>query len=163
MSVPGPGCVKTPTFNLRVEIPSRFRKFENQKCLRPLLREDDRENNSAHSRLVHVFTQPGSIASLQRCPDHFRSTPMNGQFPSRSACLKRAATSGSRQRHSITSSARNKYDAGIVSPIALAALRLMTISYLVGSCTGRSCGFAPLRIRSTYDAPLRNRSAVLLP
>src|SRR5438045_1812516 len=44
------------------------------------------------------------------------------------------ATSGSRLRHSITSSARNKYDAGIVSPIALAVLRLMTISYLVGSC-----------------------------
>src|SRR5258708_4716325 len=65
----GLGRVKTPTFNLRVEIPSRFRKFENQKCLRPLLREDDRENNSAHSWLVHVFTQPGSdsdIAALLR-------------------------------------------------------------------------------------------------
>jgi hypothetical protein len=60
MSGMGLGRVKTPTFNLRVEIPSRFRKFENQKCLRPLLREDDRENNSAHSWLVHVFTQPGS-------------------------------------------------------------------------------------------------------
>src|SRR5467141_1204848 len=60
----GLGRVKTPTFNLRVETPSRFRKFENQKCLRPLLREDDRENNSAHSWLVHVFTQPGSISDL---------------------------------------------------------------------------------------------------
>src|SRR5258707_8295561 len=60
MSGQGLGCVKTPTFNLRVEIPSRFRKFENQKCLRPLLREDDRENNSALTWLVHVFTQPGS-------------------------------------------------------------------------------------------------------
>ncbi len=59
-----PGCVKTPTFNLRVEIPSRFRKFENQKCLRPLLREDDRENNSAHSWLLHVFTQPGPEADI---------------------------------------------------------------------------------------------------
>ena len=69
MSASGLGCVKTPTFNLRVEIPSRFRKFENQKCLRPLLREDDRENNSAHSWLVHVFTQPGSkteVAALRR-------------------------------------------------------------------------------------------------
>ncbi len=36
MSPLGLGRVKTPTFNLRVEIPSRFRKFENQKCLRPL-------------------------------------------------------------------------------------------------------------------------------
>src|SRR5216684_3463093 len=63
MSVVGLGRVKTPTFNLRVEIPSRFRKFESQKCLRPPLREDDRENNSAHSWLVHVFTQPGSFAT----------------------------------------------------------------------------------------------------
>src|SRR5258705_14019144 len=60
MSGSGLGRVKTPTFYLRVETPSRFRKFENQKCLRPLLREDDRENNSAHSWLLHVFTQPGS-------------------------------------------------------------------------------------------------------
>jgi hypothetical protein len=60
MSAVGLGRVKTPTFNLHVESPSRFRKFENQKCLRPLLREDDRENNSAHSWLVHVFTQSGS-------------------------------------------------------------------------------------------------------
>src|SRR5258708_30353419 len=60
MSGVGLGRVKTPMFNLRVEIPSRFRKFENQKCVRPPLREDDRENNSAHSWLVHVFTQPGS-------------------------------------------------------------------------------------------------------
>src|ERR1700738_161295 len=65
MSVAGLGRVKTPTFNLRVEIPSRFRQFENQRCLRPLLREDDRENNSAHFWRVHVFAQPGS--SLPKC------------------------------------------------------------------------------------------------
>ena len=29
-------------------------------------------------------------------------------------------------------------------------LRLMTSSYLVGSCTGRSAGFSPLRMRSTF-------------
>jgi hypothetical protein len=28
----GLGRVKNPTFNLRVEIMSRFRKFKNQKC-----------------------------------------------------------------------------------------------------------------------------------
>src|SRR5258706_14134162 len=67
MSPLGLGCVKTPTFNRRVEIPSRFCKFENQKRLRPRLREDNRENNSAHSWLVHVFTQPGSFASILPC------------------------------------------------------------------------------------------------
>jgi hypothetical protein len=60
----GLGRVKTPTCNLRVEIPSQFRQLENQKYLRPLLGEDDRENDSAHSSLVHVFTQPRSFASF---------------------------------------------------------------------------------------------------
>ena len=69
----GLGRVKTPTCNLRVEIPSRFRQLENQKYLRPLLGEDDRENNFAHSWLVHVFTQPGSIASA--------SAPVNSGLP----------------------------------------------------------------------------------
>src|SRR5262245_54300053 len=51
--------------------------------------------------------------------------------------------------HSITSSARASSVAGISSPIALAVLRLITRSYLVGCSTGRSAGFAPLRILST--------------
>src|SRR6516225_7555534 len=52
-------------------------------------------------------------------------------------------------RHSITSSARASTGVGISRPSALAVLRLMTKSYLVGACTGRSAGFSPLRIRST--------------
>jgi len=51
--------------------------------------------------------------------------------------------------HSITSSARASTVGGISSPSALAVLRLMTSSYLVGACTGRSAGFSPLRMRST--------------
>jgi hypothetical protein len=35
-----------------------------------------------------------------------------------------------------------------VQPSVLAVLRLMTSSYLVGFCTGRSAGFSPLRMRS---------------
>ena len=51
--------------------------------------------------------------------------------------------------HSITSSARASTDGGMVRPSAFAVLRLMTSSYLVGACTGRSAGFSPLRMRST--------------
>src|SRR5262249_59938735 len=51
--------------------------------------------------------------------------------------------------HSITSSARASTLSGTVRPRALAVLRLMTSSYLVGACTGRSAGFSPLRMRST--------------
>src|SRR5262249_23116095 len=49
--------------------------------------------------------------------------------------------------HSITSSARSRNDSGIVSLIALAALRLTTNSNLVACMTGMSAGFSLLRIR----------------
>src|SRR5262249_18567284 len=58
--------------------------------------------------------------------------------------------------HSITSSARASSVAGISRPSALAVLRLMTKSYLVGACTGRFAGFSPLRMRSTQPAARRN-------
>src|SRR5262249_53099417 len=60
--------------------------------------------------------------------------------------------------HSITSSARASNVGGISRPSALAAFRLITSSYLVGACTGRSAGFSPLRIRSTYSAARRKGS-----
>ena len=44
-------------------------------------------------------------------------------------------------------------------PIALAVLRLKTSLNLVGICTGRSPGFSPRRIRSTYSAVLRKLSS----
>src|SRR5215471_3136347 len=34
----------------------------------------------------------------------------------------------------------------MVRPSALAVLRLITVSYLVGACTGRSAGFSPLSL-----------------
>src|SRR5215813_11835474 len=58
-------------------------------------------------------------------------------------------TSFAWRTHSITSSARASTDDGISRPSALAVLRLITSSYLVGACTGRSAGFSPLRMRST--------------
>ena len=49
--------------------------------------------------------------------------------------------------HSITSSARASSVGGQLRPSALAVLRLMTSSNLVGCRTGRSAGFSPLRMR----------------
>src|SRR5262249_59187563 len=51
--------------------------------------------------------------------------------------------------HSITSSAVASSVRGTVRPSALAVLRLMTSSNLVGCWTGSSAGFAPLRILPT--------------
>jgi hypothetical protein len=59
----------------------------------------------------------------------------------------------SKQRlYSITSSARASSTGGISRPSVFAVLRLITNSNFVGSCTGKSVGFAPFRTRSTYDA-----------
>src|SRR5262245_56141449 len=57
--------------------------------------------------------------------------------------------------HSITSSARASTELGRSRPSDLAVFRLITSSYLVGACTGRSAGFSPLRMRSTYPAACR--------
>src|SRR3954451_7517707 len=51
--------------------------------------------------------------------------------------------------HSMTSSARESSDGGTVRPSALAVVRLIAVTYLVGACTGRSAAFSPLRMRST--------------
>ena len=51
------------------------------------------------------------------------------------------------RHYSITSSARASSFAGISRPSALAVVRLMTRSNLVGCSTGRSAGFSPLRMR----------------
>src|SRR6185437_11874300 len=57
--------------------------------------------------------------------------------------------------HSIASSAWASRSGGTVRPSVLAVLRLITNSNLVGCSTGRSAGFAPLRILSTYQTPVR--------
>src|SRR5262249_35129700 len=65
--------------------------------------------------------------------------------PRRRAAQKRYELAPS---HSITSSAMASTPGGIVRPSALAVLRLMISSNLVGACTGRSAGLAPRRMRS---------------
>src|SRR5262249_10053187 len=58
----------------------------------------------------------------------------------------------------ITLSARTSTFGGIVRPICLAVFRLMMNANLVGCSTGRSAGFAPFRILSTYLAAPRDCS-----
>jgi len=64
-------------------------------------------------------------------------------------CLSTPWSSSLAPPYSITSSARARSVAGTSRPSDLAVLRLITNSYLVGACTGRSAGFSPLRMRST--------------
>src|SRR5262249_46642125 len=65
--------------------------------------------------------------------------------------------------YSITSSARASSVDGTVSPRALAVVKLTTRSNLVGCSTGRSEGFAPSKMLSTYSAARRYISVKLGP
>src|SRR5216683_7219100 len=65
--------------------------------------------------------------------------------------------------HSKISSARTKSEGAIVKPRAFAVFALMISSNLVGCSTGRSPGFAPLRILSTKDGARRYISRKLAP
>src|SRR5262245_13214640 len=69
---------------------------------------------------------------------------------------------GNRDAYSSTSSARARSVGGTSRPSVLAVFRLMSSSYLFGFCTGRSAGFSPLRMRSTYPAACRYSSIGLV-
>src|SRR6266404_3151707 len=100
--------------------------------------------------LVIVLVFHGEVASV--------SEWMIGNRADRIALSRRRNDRGSQCNHSITS-ARSRSDCGIVSPSAFAVLALITSSNFVGCSMGRSPGFAPLSILSTYCAPRRDRSA----
>src|SRR5262249_31092218 len=61
--------------------------------------------------------------------------------------------------HSITSSARARSVGGTSRRSALAVVRLITRSNLVGCSTGRLAGFAPRKILSTWSAARRHSSS----
>src|SRR6266704_3364238 len=71
-----------------------------------------------------------------------RTLPDVSNVPRGDSC-----TAANQHPYSITSSARASRAGGTMRPSALAVLRLIASSYLVGTCTGRSAGFSPLRMR----------------
>src|SRR5215831_16376033 len=70
------------------------------------------------------------LPSANSRPEHLQQNPCEGDY-------------------SMTSSARASNVGGIVRPSALAVLRLMASSNVVGCCTGRSAGLAPVKILCT--------------
>src|SRR5262249_52558314 len=98
--------------------------------------------------LNQAHCQP--IGRLPKVHEHCSGTIRARFLPSEAGPLLAAPASSWRTTcHSITSSARASSVVGTVRPSAFAVLRLMISSYLVGACTGKSAGLAPLRMRST--------------
>ena len=67
------GCVKTPKFNLPIEISSRLHQSKEQMRWRSLSGVDDRENNSAPFSRAHVFTQPRPSTDMATTSYSFRA------------------------------------------------------------------------------------------
>jgi hypothetical protein len=87
---------------------------------------------------------------------HFRFVPKTGREQVQQPRLRK-------QRYSITSSARSRIDVGMSMPMARAVLRLTIVVNFVARSTGRSAGFAPLRILSMKTAARRSISGKFIP
>ena len=91
-----------------------------------------------------------SIASFQAYTRQVRCTPNCRHIAAAQQMTFRARTKlmqcSKRRYYSITASASASNVGGTSMPSALAVLRLIASSYLVGACTGRSAGLSPLRI-----------------
>ncbi len=126
--------------------------------------------------------RPGSLAATREQEQKYNETPqlLSSYLHRCSACCHlitlsaRASTSAGSPYdfrfeildfglfgHRMTRSALANTFGGIVNPICLAVFKLMISSNLVGCSTGKSAGFAPLRILSTYVAERRNKSVKL--
>src|SRR5262249_50157672 len=103
--------------------------------------------------VLRIRVVRGQVRKYTDPPHAVRLLRTRRERPRRRAAEKRDERAA---LHSITSSARASSVGGTSRPSAFAVLRLTTSSYLVGACTGRSAGFSPLRIRSTYWAAERN-------
>src|SRR5262249_28072102 len=119
---------------------------------------------------ILVLDEAGLIQAFPKCPYVMlradeRSTPQeanyghSGLLRPRShwpRCGRTAEQSNELAApHSITSSAATWRVSGIVSPSALAVLRFIMSSNLVGCMTGKSAGFSPLRIRPVWTPACR--------
>src|SRR5262249_13433222 len=98
------------------------------------------------------------------CDTAVLASPSGERPPRRSAAEHRDELAALyRGNHSITSSAATSRPGGTVKPSAFAVFKLMTVSNLVGACTGRSADLSPRKIRSTEEAASRNISTWAVP
>ena len=119
-----------------------------------------RKTNPLHHSHLACNTRPvntdGSNATDGFCASAADVRCCSKSDHSRRECeMTRGAITGSQRPHSITSSAVASSIGGIVIPSDWAVLRLTDSKYSVGTCTGRSAGFSPLRTRSRYVAASR--------
>ena len=103
--------------------------------------------------LEPLMSQLGSKSAVSRFLRHGCFTPALGHSLARLAgpksARKRHMHRSKQHRYSITSSACTSTCSGSENPMVSAVFRLTTKKNRVGCSTGRSAGFAPLKILST--------------
>ena len=129
------------------------------------------EADSGVSAFVYPGVYPGAFCSIRpgweifnkslrhrrKCnspPILVRFTPNSGHLQCKTPCPL-SANSGHQRVYSITASARADKPGDTSTPICFAVFRLMMNSNLVDCSTGRSAGFAPLRMRITKSPACR--------
>src|SRR6266403_3543351 len=132
-----PGRATAP----RITVPHMLPSSE-QRLSAPAISDLSWLNPTPHAIAVYA-SQPLSPVATQHSLPSRRYSLLGPDFH------RLDRTSFAWRTHSITSSARASNVGGTVRPTALAVLRLMNSSTLVGCWTGISTGFAPLRILST--------------
>ena len=132
----------------------RSRVTPGSLCRRTFRRSERR------SRADRLTASKGRLGS--RAPG-FPSLPPVADMERTSRHVPNGPTAEVAERYSMTSSARPSSVVGTLRPRDLAVLRLMTSSNLFACRTGRSAGFSPLMMRSTYSAARRYASAVSMP
>src|SRR5262249_55545181 len=120
-----------------------------------------KETRGAQAILCDIFpdgkAEGHRLANLPPSSRHFRPAPKNSSIEERTGHPRgqmQKISAGKFHFHSRAASldhlvGASRSVAGTSRPSALAVLRLMSSSYLVGACTGKSAGFSPLRMRST--------------
>ena len=102
-----------------------------------------------------AIVKPTTTSGIAACQHRHENADLTDVLVLLRARRERPRCRASEQRdelapfHSITSSVRNRSDSGIVTPSALAVVRLMTRSNFVGCSTGMSDGLVPRKILST--------------
>ena len=101
----------------------------------------------------HCLGTAGVSSRIDRRYNTLSGGLSSAAVPRRIGCWPRKQSAEERSScltyHFMTLSARANTLGGMVRPICLAVLKLITSSNLVGCSSGRSAGFAPLRILST--------------
>ena len=163
-------CIKE-TFNRYLPLPSSATRPANSVALKPQIiarnRVRPRRSHKPSRSNLHSAPQPPVSLTAVSFPGGFR-TPAPVQAdrpdgPSSETLHTRRPTALQQSNYSITSSAVASSTCGMVRPSALAVLRLITSSNLVGSSIGRSPGLAPFKILSTKLATRRKPSETSIP